>query len=82
MDANSKTDELEHRMEIENTRLGVVEELGFQVAFLGCGWFGCALGSYWWLLAGLPLYFIIRRPYLKRQEAAESAWSDSINAVE
>ncbi len=78
MDFNSKTDELEHRMEIEDTRLGVVEELGFQVAFLGCGWIGCALGSYWWFLAGIPLYFIIRRPYLKQQEAAENAWSHSL----
>lgn len=78
IDFNSKTDELAHRMEIEDARLVVVEELGFQVAFLGCGWLGCALGSYWWLLVGVPLYFIIRRPYLKRQEAAEKAWSNSI----
>lgn len=78
IDFNSNTDELEHRMEIEDARLEVVEEFGFQVAFLSCGWVGCALGSYWWILVGVPLYFIIRRPYLKRQEVAEKNWADSI----
>jgi len=33
IDFNSNTDELEHRMEIEDARLEVVEEFGFQVRF-------------------------------------------------
>lgn len=65
IDFVSNTDELEHRMDIEDARLGVVEEMGFQVELLGSGWLSCVLGRW-----GHDVQLLIRRPLNSRKSAS------------